>query len=332
LVWGKGMGCDFSQNSCGGWPKDFGYRCDKDGESACTFDMQAKASCILNKYDDALPLGNQYFSNPKLGGGDSLADYCPYYKGDLTGWCYDESNADMPALIDNGETFCENCRCFPSSLVRDFPFGGSRRLACYRIECAGVSDMRVKVGKLWYTCTPNATISVEGYGGHIYCPMLEQIKVVCAENAYAEWPVVASISPPSGSPGTVVTIAGTGFLGATSVVIHEECKNITIVSDTEIIVTIPTWKTMGNPAHIVAQRLNVVVMDKDGRMGVGSGLFLMRMSEDPMFYIHLVVWLVDHWLAFLSIFGAIGAAYFVRAARNKELQQRLLASGGVELQ
>lgn len=80
FVWGKGQGCDFVDASCGNWPINNGYRCTKDGEASCTFDMQAKGSCDLTTYDKVLPLGNQYFSNTKLGGGDDLADYCPYLK------------------------------------------------------------------------------------------------------------------------------------------------------------------------------------------------------------------------------------------------------------
>ena len=43
-----------------------------------TYTVQAKGSCNINSFNDPLPLGNQYFSSPKKGGGDSLADYCPY--------------------------------------------------------------------------------------------------------------------------------------------------------------------------------------------------------------------------------------------------------------
>jgi hypothetical protein len=59
------------------------------------------------------------------------------------GWCDDEDNNQVPALLDAGELFCPQCRCFESSLIKEFPFGGSRRLVCYKMECAGVSDMRV---------------------------------------------------------------------------------------------------------------------------------------------------------------------------------------------
>ena len=39
LVWGKGRGCDFFQKSCGEWPREGGYHCTSDSDSACTFDM-----------------------------------------------------------------------------------------------------------------------------------------------------------------------------------------------------------------------------------------------------------------------------------------------------
>lgn len=48
-----------------------------------------------------------------------------------------------------------------------------------------------------------------------------------------------------------------------------------------------------------------------------------------MFPVYVVVWIVDHWLAFLAVFGAVGAAFFVRAARAREyqLEQQFLLHG-----
>jgi hypothetical protein len=39
LAWGKGRGCDFFEKSCALWPKEGGYHCTKDSDSACTFDL-----------------------------------------------------------------------------------------------------------------------------------------------------------------------------------------------------------------------------------------------------------------------------------------------------
>eukprot|EP00026_Physarum_polycephalum_P003764 Phypoly_transcript_03778.p1 GENE.Phypoly_transcript_03778~~Phypoly_transcript_03778.p1 ORF type:complete len:708 (+),score=107.83 Phypoly_transcript_03778:154-2277(+) len=328
LMWGKGRGCDFFEKSCAEWPREGGYHCTADGDSSCTFDLLAKGNCNTNSFDEALPLGNQYFSSPKKGGMDSLSDYCPYIV-ESTGWCDDEENNAVPALLDSGELFCPQCRCFTSSLIKDFPFGGSKRLSCYKMECAGASDMRVRVGKLWYECPPNTSISVEGYSGHLYCPSLIQIRSICA-NASTEgfpiWPFVSSVSPTSGAPGEQVTILGTGFSENVTAIIHKECTNVTVVNSTMILATLPDWDQMGNPAHIVSERVNVVVMDRQGRTGVGTRMFLLHVSDDPKFYIHAMVWLVGHWLTFVAIFGAIGAAYYVRAARRRELQFHLQRS------
>jgi len=329
LIWGKGRGCDFVSKICTSWPTEGGFSC-QGSESMCTFDMTAKGECNTYNFKEELPLGNQYFSSSKRGGRDSLADYCPYISPSST-WCDDETNSDIPIVIDSGENYCPTCRCFTSSLIREFPFGGTKRLGCYRSECAGPSDMRVMVGKLWYACTPNATIYVEGYGGHIYCPSLTQITAVCTNNSRQEfsiWPSITSISPTFGSPGSKVTITGSGFIkeNIKSVIMHKECTNVTVLNNSTIIATLPDYDQLGNPAHLLAIRVIVVVMDNQGRTGLGYNMFEIRASDDIRFYIYMIVWLLSHWPAILSVLGAIGAAYYVKNARKRELQYHLQRS------
>jgi large repetitive protein len=57
---------------------------------------------------------------------------------------------------------------------------------------------------------------------------------------YGTLPVVTAISPATGGSGTVITITGTGFAGATSVMFGTVSVIPTSVTDTQIVVTAPT--------------------------------------------------------------------------------------------
>jgi hypothetical protein len=52
-------------------------------------------------------------------------------------------------------------------------------------------------------------------------------------------PVIVSISPAIGPPGTVITISGSGFTGTTLVTIGGKSAAFTVISDTVLIVTVP---------------------------------------------------------------------------------------------
>ena len=58
--------------------------------------------------------------------------------------------------------------------------------------------------------------------------------------ANVAWPTIHAISPNSGSPGTRVTIYGTGFTNGTTVEIHSPCRDVLFVSPTEVIAVVPT--------------------------------------------------------------------------------------------
>ena len=57
---------------------------------------------------------------------------------------------------------------------------------------------------------------------------------------YGTLPVVTAISPATGGSGTVITITGTGFAGATSVQFGTVSATPSSVSDTQVVVTAPT--------------------------------------------------------------------------------------------
>ena len=58
-------------------------------------------------------------------------------------------------------------------------------------------------------------------------------------------PTVSGFSPTSGSPGSTVTITGTGFTGASSVTFNGSASTYTVNSDTQITATVPSGATSG---------------------------------------------------------------------------------------
>jgi hypothetical protein len=58
-------------------------------------------------------------------------------------------------------------------------------------------------------------------------------------------PTISGFSPASGSPGTSVTVNGTGFTGASSVTFNGAAAAFTVVSDTQITATVPPGATSG---------------------------------------------------------------------------------------
>ena len=59
-------------------------------------------------------------------------------------------------------------------------------------------------------------------------------------------PTISGFSPPSGPVGTLVTINGTNFTGATSVTVNFAAASFTVVSPTQITATVPGGATSGH--------------------------------------------------------------------------------------
>jgi hypothetical protein len=77
---------------------------------------------------------------------------------------------------------------------------------------------------------------------------INQNQTSLAALSYCVAPTVASVSPNSGriSGGSVITITGTGFLGATGVTVGgAPCTNFTVVNSTTITCTAPTRSSAG---------------------------------------------------------------------------------------
>jgi leishmanolysin len=185
MLWGYQQGCNFA-SSCSQWPSGNGYACTTDQTNIPTFDLQAKGYC----------------------GGDELTN-CNYIKGYSDGWCIDLTY-DSNSILNTGEEYCNDCRLFSSSLIKNTPTGGPSQLICYKTACVDSNTLKVWVDDFWYDCDDGDDVEVAAinYGGSIDCP---KASLICAErpsNA-SYWPVITIISPDTGLPGSTITIFGT---------------------------------------------------------------------------------------------------------------------------
>jgi leishmanolysin len=205
LPWGYRRGCDFVEETCEeGWPKNEGYFCSDPSFASCNFNRRGRGYCQLAEYSTDLPEEYQYFSDPRVGGTDSYADYCPYV-GAIE-WCSDSDDQDDDDIVDRGESYCETCRCFESTLAKGSSSAADPIFGCYNITCTAPNRLKIQVDEYWYTCPFGGSTKIIDYGGEIECPDDEAI---CAGATYdTEWPEFASIEPTSGHPGTEITIIG----------------------------------------------------------------------------------------------------------------------------
>ncbi|KAL4150737.1 hypothetical protein PRNP1_010134 [Phytophthora ramorum] len=85
LAWGYHEGCGMAQSKCSEWSDR--YICTDSSERGFTADFNVKGYCNVASYSSSIPAGFQYFQDPKFGGRDAYADYCPFYRGYNNGDC-----------------------------------------------------------------------------------------------------------------------------------------------------------------------------------------------------------------------------------------------------
>ena len=130
LSWGEGQGCGFVDETCDRWNSR--YFCEQQNRQGCTINFKARARCNLRDYSSALPSHFQYFSNPDLGGRDSLADYCPYFAPSSGGFCDDD---DTSTAWFYGEQVGPSSMCFVGTWRFKDSSGDSRHNGCLRTRC-----------------------------------------------------------------------------------------------------------------------------------------------------------------------------------------------------
>lgn len=209
LLFGKSKGCGFpAPGKCvENWPKyEDGYICEMSSaiRLGCASDRRSKVWCngAIGELSQ-LPLQFQYFSDPNRGGGNILMDYCPIANSKL--WCLWPSVAPE-TLFDYGEQYCENCRCFLSSLIESVPGRENFMPSCHKQICISPNELRIEIEGYYYNCPFGGYLQAENFGGKIICPTSNDS---CSSGPYHEdWPNFISIFPAYAKPSDVVTITG----------------------------------------------------------------------------------------------------------------------------
>lgn len=198
---GRGSGCEFITDKCvqGGNTNFPGTFCtDTDvgfcgapitGAHGCTTGRMAKAVCTNCIHEQSLPVGFQYFDNPRMGGDRPAAGYCPLWEpymqsdGGLS-FCHDgpaSPSANGPAF---GEAFGSTARCIQSTAVNPQSRYSSppRPLGtCFRVECEP-AWLRIFVGGVMVLCSATdegthklVTSATGNWHGYLVCPPFAEI-------------------------------------------------------------------------------------------------------------------------------------------------------------
>lgn len=192
MHFGRKKGCGFATKKCVNpstqVPIAADHFCSSSDFRGCSVDAMSRSICSLSTKEQTIPEEYQYFPNdPKKGGVNMFADFCPLNVGYANGDCTISTN--LLKLGDTsinafGETYCPTCRCTATSLrsVDSTSWGISpaRQSGCYAMRCVGDSTSTVveltfprsnSSDTVSVNCTKKEeTLSVPGFTGTITCP------------------------------------------------------------------------------------------------------------------------------------------------------------------
>jgi len=160
-TWGKGQGCDWATQPCQNSWTGAGYFCTSSTQKGCTADRQAKGSCYVGDWGQALPAYYQHFSNPQIGGGNPAADFCPFT--DYTHFCRNISETADPTVYEQfgSDSLCWEIGANAQQLNQEI---------CYNHRCVDQA-LQVQINNNWVSCPANGgTVSVPAINGVVNCP------------------------------------------------------------------------------------------------------------------------------------------------------------------
>jgi len=170
VVWGYKEGCSFFSEKCIADEKPaFGEFCsDSVRVERCDYKHLHKGRCNLSRYQSPVFRDYQYFSDPYLGGGDRLLDYCPVVVPSSSGNCRGISVDPTSLNPKYGEEVCENCRCLEGTY--SIEEATEWHAGCHRVEC--FSDYAiVYIGSTPVNCPfEGGRVRVPGFKGYLECP------------------------------------------------------------------------------------------------------------------------------------------------------------------
>ncbi len=134
--------------------------------------------CTLKNWNYLEPQYQYFPDRTDLGGYSEAMDYVPIYQGYMN--CKDEDTAFTdPAITQirtyGGQQFCNNCRCFASTLKsvsqQLLKAGVPQYGLCYKANCAHSQYLQLYVNHYWYSCPPDGgKIFIPGMTGYVVCP------------------------------------------------------------------------------------------------------------------------------------------------------------------
>ncbi|TYZ53430.1 hypothetical protein PybrP1_002739, partial [[Pythium] brassicae (nom. inval.)] len=171
LPWGYMEGCGVAQSICSEWNDR--YICKDSSQQACTADFSSKGYCNVATYTSSIPAGFQYFQDPMVGGRDTYADYCPFYRAYSNGDCRGIGRTATYADTDNFmEEVGLSSKCFLSSLSKRSSDSAALRTTCYRVTGCTSASLKLSIGGKDVECPlEGGDITVSGYRGKLSCPV-----------------------------------------------------------------------------------------------------------------------------------------------------------------
>lgn len=291
LRWGWNQGCTFVNKKCTEWTGE-DYFCKESLEKSCNFDRSAKSVCNLRTMTDDLPAPYRYFTDPKSGGEDQFADYCPYYSN-YDGYCNSNANSGN-GIIDMGEKYCETCKCFDTSLAKNTPTGTFPTQGCYDTYCTSTTELKVKIGAYWYACSQGSVLEDVGeYSGKLYCPNSD-ILCIGAKND-TTWPSFESVDPTSGGPGQAITIKGKNFVAGMTVIVNEPATDCEFVDSETYKCKVAGQSEFTNPSHLIGTDEDVVlIVPNQDKSCVGPNAFKLKVAFNADFFKAIGGWMKDN--------------------------------------
>jgi hypothetical protein len=194
---GKNQGCSFLEEKCvknkkegleTDFPNDF---CLEDSKAFCGSSHIARGICVIREVEEDLEEDYQYFDDSNLGGGFSIANYCPVSSDFRTGNSFEKyyNNPNnckngLTIFSQYGEKIGDNSFCFESSLLPRYSLSNvvstQNRSICYNIECDKFrKEIIIYIDSLKVYCPGNRTVltNPEGFIGNILCP---EYNLVCS--------------------------------------------------------------------------------------------------------------------------------------------------------
>ena len=284
---GKGLGCDFVKERCK--ERTLPYKCDDSASEGCSWDMRKKSRCDIQTYSGSLDPWYQYYSDPTIGGLDDLADYCTLlsydtkYRGDCTVSQYNNPGDVYFEMDAYGEIYCPNCRCLSA-----YTTGNVVGPSCHNISCDSDGTMHIKIGYIWYPCTPGNLIEIsEGFGGTYKCPDSS----ICGDIPVDVniWPDYVQVIPTKAAVGDYITVTGNKFGSNPQILlgIYYGCNDITINGNDikcQIGIRSDAPKLRGD------QEVDVVIVDQDtGHTAYGAKAFTVSSASSNVYMLYLLI-------------------------------------------